>query len=78
MSMAAADPSPAAVITCARGLRDVACDPDAGHGRSADSVDPGESALVDLDSERRDQAVVAGAERRSDEERGARDRSCRR
>ena len=45
IAMAAADPSPAAVITCARGLADVPGRPDTGHARLARGVDPERSPV---------------------------------
>ncbi|MEN3341678.1 MAG: hypothetical protein V7644_1082 [Actinomycetota bacterium] len=67
--MAAADPSPAAVITCARGLLAL---PDAGDARSADGVEADEPGRVELAAEGGDQAVVVGVGRRPDEDGGAR------
>jgi len=72
MAIAAADPSPAAVMTWARGVGGVAGDPDAGHRRPADPVGVHPAVVVGPAAERVEQVGVRG-ERGAHEDRAAGD-----
>jgi metal-dependent HD superfamily phosphatase/phosphodiesterase len=63
IAIAAADPSPAAVTTCAR-VGNVAGGPDAEHARSPGGVGANESSLVDLAAQDVDQTVAQHARSR--------------
>ena len=78
MAMAAAEPSPAAVITWARGLATLPATQTPGTLVRPVGVGADEAALVDLAAERLDQAVVARVQRRAHEERRRAGRAGRR
>ena len=76
IAIAAADPSPAAVITCARGLAALPAAQTPGtlvRPVASTRTKPPSSTSQPSDV---DQAVVACVERRPDEDRGARDRAA--
>jgi hypothetical protein len=70
IAIAAADPSPAAVITCARVAR-VPGGPDAGDARTAGGIDADEARLVDRTADCGDQGLVARPKRRPAEDCGS-------